>query len=749
MKKIKLLSLVIGLMLCTASILQAQMTLTGSSYTQSFDSIGTGYPTGWTVGKTATASALGTSVTLTTTKTAWKSNSGGAFNYASATGLTIADTTNLANQTASTNRALGFRQTGNNGGDSGAVFMFQIANTTGLSAFNFAFKLQSLDNAVIRATTWKVQYAFGATPSTFTDATTTPAPLTTGGSTWGSTNVSVNFGAALDNNAGPVWIRIVALTKTVGSGSRPVTAIDDVNLTWTSAVDATLSNLTVNGTTVAGFAPTTYSYNVGLPSGTTTVPTIVGTPNTVGATVEYAHPLTVPGVDSIKVTATDGTTKALYLINYTVTAANDATLSDLKVNGTTVTGFASSTYSYNVTLPYGTTVVPTITATPTDGNATIVYVPATSLTGVDSVKVTAQDGTTKLNYTIQYTVALNSDATLSDLKVNGTTITGFASATHTYNVALPYGTTTVPTVLATPTDANATVVYVNPAALPGNDTIKVTAQDGIAKITYIIRFTIAQNTDASLSDLTVNGTTVTGFSPTIYTYNVELPYGTTVVPTVVGVATDVTNAVVTYKHATALPGVDSVKVRAQNFTIRQNYIINFTLAAPQTFSVNFNVVGTNGTLAATVDAAPITSPAMVVIGKNVVFTATPDANYIVKQWTVDGTVVSGNVTNTYTLSNLAATSTVTVEFKSSVGISEVDANSVTVYPIPANNLINLKMNTTINKVEVLNVNGQVVIETIIDKNEGTLNTSMLSNGMYFLRITNTNGISMKKIQISK
>jgi len=82
-----------------------------------------------------------------------------------------------------------------------------------------------------------------------------------------------------------------------------------------------------------------------------------------------------------------------------------AYLSDLKVNGTTISGFSATTYVYNVVLPAGTTTVPTVTATASNTGATIDYVHATSLPGVDSVKVTAPNGTTKLNYLVNFTVA--------------------------------------------------------------------------------------------------------------------------------------------------------------------------------------------------------------------------------------------------------------------------------------------------------------------------------------------------------
>ena len=106
------------------------------------------------------------------------------------------------------------------------------------------FRLQSLDASSPRTTTWKVQYAIGVTPSTFTDLTTNLTVLTTGGLTFTDTTVSVNFGSLLNNLSSPVWIRIVTLTASTGSGNRPTTAIDDVNLTWTNGIISTSPNVT-------------------------------------------------------------------------------------------------------------------------------------------------------------------------------------------------------------------------------------------------------------------------------------------------------------------------------------------------------------------------------------------------------------------------------------------------------------------------------------------------------------------------
>ena len=71
---------------------------------------------------------------------------------------------------------------------------------------------------------------------------------------------------------------------------------------------------------------------------------------------------------------------------------------------------------------------------------------------------------------------------------------------------------------------------------------------------------------------------------------------------------------------------------------------------PGSFAVNFSVDGGNGTLKAKADGIPETdvSPITVEQGKTVTFTAVPAANYKVKEWKVDGAVIS-NTTTTHTL----------------------------------------------------------------------------------------------------
>jgi len=92
-------------------------------------------------------------------------------------------------------------------------------------------------------------------------------------------------------------------------------------------------------------------------------------------------------------------------------ANDDATLSDLLVDGVTVAGFSPTAYDYDVELPAGTTVVPTVTAVTNDVNASHIVTDAASLPGTTDIVVTAEDDTTVLTYSVNFTIASENEPT--------------------------------------------------------------------------------------------------------------------------------------------------------------------------------------------------------------------------------------------------------------------------------------------------------------------------------------------------
>lgn len=231
-----------------------QAVLATSPYVENFNNIASGLPAGFTVRTGATATVPGVNATVTSAPTAWNNSTGAFKNMASATGLSATSTTTEQNN--STNRSLGLRQTAAFG-DPGGAFVFQIANTTNKTNFKLDFKLQSLDASVTRIATWKVDYGIGANPSSFTDVPTITGDVSTGGTAFKNSPVSVDFSNTLDNVSDVVTIRIITIVATTGAGNRPTSAIDDFTLSWTEGVSTTpILILNDNGNTSLNFPST-------------------------------------------------------------------------------------------------------------------------------------------------------------------------------------------------------------------------------------------------------------------------------------------------------------------------------------------------------------------------------------------------------------------------------------------------------------------------------------------------------------
>lgn len=260
-------------------------------------------------------------------------------------------------------------------------------------------------------------------------------------------------------------------------------------------------------------------------------------------------------------------------------AGTDASLSDITVDETTVSGFATGTKSYDVELPFGTTEIPVIDATSTDMNADISISQAGSVDGTATIDITAEDGIVTDQYTVNFSVAafVSTNSNLSDLQVDGVTVEGFASDVLSYQIEYPYGTTDIPVVSATKEDAAATVAITQANAVDGEASILVTAQDASTK-TYTIDFTIAPkipSKEASLAALNVDGTLVTGFESTTADYQVYLPVDAEIPTVTADVADEFASAVVT--QASDADGEAVVVVTAEDGTTKQTYKVDFRL----------------------------------------------------------------------------------------------------------------------------------------------------------------------------
>ncbi len=88
-----------------------------------------------------------------------------------------------------------------------------------------------------------------------------------------------------------------------------------------------------------------------------------------------------------------------------ISDASNATLSDIKVDGTTIDGFEAGVKEY--TYLVSSSSVPTTTATPTITGANVVITEAQSIPGTTNIVVTSIDNTDTISYSVLYKKALN------------------------------------------------------------------------------------------------------------------------------------------------------------------------------------------------------------------------------------------------------------------------------------------------------------------------------------------------------
>ena len=281
---------------------------------------------------------------------------------------------------------------------------------------------------------------------------------------------------------------------------------------------------------------------------------------------------------TVTVTAQDGTVVE-YSVTLNVALGNDVTFTSFQVNGEDVEDAGS------VTVEPLTTSVEVVFET-TDPEASYEVAGDTGLEVGDNVltvTVTAADGSTSVVYSVTVVVPLNNDASLSVFTVNDVTVADGDS------VPLEYGTTEV-TVVATPTDSNATVDIVGGTELVSGEnvlTVTVTAQDGETVEVSTITLTVALNDDASVAVFTVNEVDVQDGD------TVDLEYGVTDV-TVVVEPSDPTATFEISGGTDLQPGDNElvVTVTAADGETVQEYKVNLlvTLSADTSLSV-FTVGG--------------------------------------------------------------------------------------------------------------------------------------------------------------
>jgi len=273
--------------------------------------------------------------------------------------------------------------------------------------------------------------------------------------------------------------------------------------------DATLSALSVTGYTLSPtFNKDTLSYTVIVPYTTESV-VVDATSTSNLATLQGKGSVTLTNVDTnhnVVVTSQSGIKKT-YTIKISRVKSTDATLKSLSISGYQISpSFNKDVTSYTATVPYRISNV-SINAETTYQYASVTGKGLVTLTGdtyTITVRVTAEDGTTTKDYTINVTRTKATDATLSSLSVTGYSLSpSFNSSTEIYSVNVPHGTANV-SISATTKDEKARVTGTGNIKVVGDLTVAnlvVTAEDGTTTKTYTVNINQAKSDNARTTNL--------------------------------------------------------------------------------------------------------------------------------------------------------------------------------------------------------------------------------------------------------
>ena len=345
-------------------------------------------------------------------------------------------------------------------------------------------------------------------------------------------------------------------------------------------------------------------------------------------------------------------------------------------------------------------------------------------------------------------------ATLSDLTVNGTTVTGFSSSVYNYNVVLPIGTTVVPTVVPTKSQAGASAVVNNAAALPGTTSVFVTAQNGVDTHTYTINFTVLIAPVNQTFNLTFEPGTAGSDSTKWNVFENDTNPALQVVanPNPSGINTTPTVA----KLTTLVAGNPWAGTETQHGNIWEWELVNgyTTTIKVDVYKTVISDVGIKMVTSSSGTVFQLLQPNTVI---NAWETLTFDLTGLIvgngENHNIDQIVVftdwqARTTDNISYFDNITWNGLKTKEAQPVLAVSNFETSEFSVYPNPTQNVWNINSsNQIVKSVEVYDVVGKQVVSLKPNTTEVSIDASSLPNGFYIAKIaTETGSKSIKLIK---
>ena len=450
----------------------------------------------------------------------------------------------------------------------------------------------------------------------------------------------------------------------------------------------------------------------------------------------------------------------------------NTTLSDLQVDGTTISGFDAGVNSYTYKLPVGTTTIPQITtATTVISGATTAITQATAIPGDATVVVTASDGSTTDTYTVSFKAVIPATAAPTPPARDAAEVISLYSDAYT-DVASNFdagwcGDNSVSEITVA---GNATMAYAGngcqgivlnasvDASTFTNYNVDIFIEPGtdLASKVFNLKFVgtptsvfkeVTHELDALNTSVgewvsltgTVDLSTMGGFKEFAVTTNLanavyydnlyffiddtsgggggETPTTTTYCDT------EVTHLNIESETASKIvltienSGADQITISAS--AAGDKAIDNLYVGAPPAGAPTASALDiTNGVASFDLSWATGTMPA----------TVTFELLWSVEDFGGNWMVNSGTETNA--LGNID-----TANDCSTANVKEVSFYNIDVYPNPTSNVINVRSEFTIDNLSVLDLTGRTVKQQISNNKEFSLDVSDLSKGIYLVKLS--------------
>lgn len=293
-----------------------------------------------------------------------------------------------------------------------------------------------------------------------------------------------------------------------------------IKFTYQQSSNNYLKNIAVNGVNIAGFDKKITDYSINLTDDST--PSVTYEKDDSLQSVVFVNNF-ANGNYSLVVTAENGD-KRTYTINFNIAPSGNALLKDIRLfdNATqtfiSLPDFASDKFVYIDTLAWRTKVVPNIHPVVGQKGQTVT-ISYGKINKTTTLHVEAEDGTTQ-DYIISFPVKKSDDTTLEYISLSNGEL-NFDKETLFYNVTLPYGSTTAPTIDFGKSVDEQTVEIISKNI---NDTtsITVTAENGDKRVYRLVYNVAPSGKENILTNIIIDG--VGSFTNSA---EFPVPYGST------------------------------------------------------------------------------------------------------------------------------------------------------------------------------------------------------------------------------